>query len=93
MEMQVISEREGGDQAAIITDAAAFLRRLAEHLEASGMPGQAGNCVLHADALALAARVERVDQALARQLSRSMQENARLHARISELEEGRNAEP
>lgn len=56
-----MSEREGGDQAAIITDAAAFLRRLAEHLETSGMPGQASNCVLHADALAQATWIERVD--------------------------------
>lgn len=35
-----------------------------------------------------AARIERVDQALARQLSRSMQLNAELQQRISELEKG-----
>ncbi|BBZ93053.1 hypothetical protein BRDID11004_60490 [Bradyrhizobium diazoefficiens] len=35
-------------------------------------------------------RIERVDQALARQLSRSMQLNAQLQLRIKELE-GRNA--
>lgn len=38
------------------------------------------------EALAQAARIERVDQALARQLARSMQLNAELQNRISELE-------
>lgn len=40
--------------------------------------------------LAQAERIERVDQALARQLSRSMQLNAQLQLRIKELE-GHNA--
>ncbi|WP_166293659.1 hypothetical protein [Bradyrhizobium sp. 2S1] len=39
-------------------------------------------------ALAQAARIERVDHALARQLARSMQLNAQLHQRIKELEQG-----
>ncbi|KYK50022.1 hypothetical protein A1D31_22175 [Bradyrhizobium liaoningense] len=38
------------------------------------------------EALAQAARIERVDQALARQLARSMQLNAQLQNRIRELE-------
>jgi hypothetical protein len=44
-------------------------------------------------ALARAARIERVDQSLTRQLSRSMQLNAELQQRIRELEEQRNAKP
>jgi hypothetical protein len=39
------------------------------------------------EALARAERVKRVDQALARQLSRSIQDNARLQQRIKELEQ------
>lgn len=31
-----------------VEEARAFLHRLAQHLEANGMPGQAGNCTLHA---------------------------------------------
>jgi hypothetical protein len=38
------------------------------------------------EALQRAERIERIDQALARQLSRSMQENAKLTQRIRELE-------
>jgi hypothetical protein len=31
-----------------VESARAFLHRLAKHLEDNGMPGQAGNCTLHA---------------------------------------------
>jgi cell division protein FtsB len=40
------------------------------------------------EALAQAERIERVDQALAAQLSRSISENAKLRQRIAELEQG-----
>lgn len=36
---------------AALEKAAPFLRRISEHLEASDMPGQAGNCTIHAKAL------------------------------------------
>lgn len=42
-------------------------------------------------ALTAARRVNRVDEALARQLARAMQENARLRQRIAELEGAKNA--
>jgi uncharacterized membrane protein YccC len=45
------------------------------------------------EALARAERIERVDQALARQLARSMQENAKLQQRISMPTEPRPFSP
>jgi hypothetical protein len=69
----------------------------AELLQAGGLTLDAvcASCMRHVvlgvgeiarQALAQAERIERVDQALARQLSRSMQENAKLRQRIAELE-------